>query len=104
MCAGRASFLDLSFFICAPWIAIGTPKLGVSIPVHAAMMPNLFLVQALDSKPTNIPEGAQIVEADNIETLVQAQQVKQMLVQFIRHRQSSISELRRTIQQLIAIQ
>ncbi len=37
----------------------------------------LFLVQPLDAEPLQVPENAHVVRADSLETLVQAQAVKE---------------------------
>jgi hypothetical protein len=59
-----------------------------------------FLVQSVDEH-TEIPPGAQIVEADSVETLANAQKVKSAVAHFFQDRRASVSELRRMIQQLI---
>ncbi len=43
----------------------------------------LFLVQPLDAEPLHLPEGAQLVRADSIETLEHAQTVTDALRLFI---------------------
>jgi hypothetical protein len=62
-----------------------------------------FLVQAVEDDFNEIPHGTQIIEADSIETLANAQRVKQAVVDFFSHRRASVGDLRRAIQSLITI-
>jgi len=43
----------------------------------------LFLVQPLDAEPTQVPQNAHIVRADSLETLLEAQSVKETVLEFI---------------------
>ncbi len=58
----------------------------------------LFLVQPLDTEPLHLPEGAQVIQADSIETLEHAQTVTDALRLFITGRMTfrEIRELLRS--------
>ncbi len=43
----------------------------------------LFLVQPVDAEPLQLPEGAQVIQADSIETLQHAQTVTDALRLFV---------------------
>ncbi len=43
----------------------------------------LFLVQPLDAEPLQVPENAHVVRADSLETLLEAQSVKETVLEFI---------------------
>jgi len=53
-----------------------------------------FLVTPLDIEPPNLPPGAQIVRADSLETIQNAQTLKQSIMDFARHK-ISFAELKR---------
>ena len=60
----------------------------------------LFLVQPLDEELTSIPVGALGGRPDSIETLLQAQEIKNHVSQYLGDRQASIGTLRRLLRKL----
>jgi hypothetical protein len=57
----------------------------------------LFLVQPLDAEPTQVPQNAHIVRADDIETLVRAQEIKDGVSDFLNDRRAHVGILRRLL-------
>ena len=56
----------------------------------------LFLIQPLDAEPREVPEDAHLVEADDVETLLAAQETKSALQAFL-NGDRSIGKLRRLL-------
>ncbi len=42
-----------------------------------------FLVTPLDAEPPKVPEGTHVIQADSLETLRNAQEVKETIVEFV---------------------
>ena len=61
----------------------------------------IFLVIRLDAEPDVVPENAQIVRADCVETLQNAQAIKTQVEQFVQDRKVPIGTFKTILRQLI---
>ncbi len=57
----------------------------------------LFLVQPLDAEPQQVPENAYVVRADDMETLVRAQEIKDGVSDFLSDRRAHVGILRKLL-------
>ena len=55
----------------------------------------------MEGEPTEVPQGARVVEADSIETIERAQEIKTALKDYFGNRRASLGDLRRLIHRLI---